>query len=155
MSGCPLQRSGTICAKNTLVLASADKPRTLFPTLINGALVIATCHLQQHAMSILQYAGRLYSLDTLDSRFTSSSGTPPSRIDPARPSPNDSQSFSTKSRGEDAAKGASPPRWRTPEYMYHGLIFLVAVPLMFKTVYDVSQRRWILTWQMLYFKSRD
>ena len=102
------------------------------------------CEAQQHVMSPLQYAGRLFSVDTLDARFMTSSKTPPSRIDPARPSPDKvPYNVSRKGRagGEDIAKGASPPRWRSPEFLYHGLVFLVAVPLMFKTVYDVSKRK--------------
>lgn len=91
-------------------------------------------------MGLFQYAGRLYSLDTLDSRFTTSSKTPPSRIDPARPSPDGAGYKKGRAGHEEIAKGASPPRWRSPEYIYHGLVFLVMVPLMFKTVYDVSKR---------------
>lgn len=92
-------------------------------------------------MSLLRYAGRLYSLDTLDSRFTTSSKTPPSRVDPARPSPDEASSRKGRAVDGEIAKGASPPRWRSPEFIYHGLVFLVAVPLMFKTAYDVSKRK--------------
>ncbi len=100
--------------------------------------------LYQHAMNALHYAGRLYSLDTLDSRFTSSSRTPPSKLDPARPSPDDPGYTSIKKRGSGGEKIIErdpPSRWKTPEYLYHGLVFLVAVPLMFKTVYDLSKRK--------------
>ena len=94
-------------------------------------------------MNLLQYAGRLYSLDTLDSRFTTSSKTPPaSRIDPARPSP-DEASYKKKGRSgaDDLIKGTSQPRWKSPEFIYHGIVVFVAVPLMFKTAYDVSKRK--------------
>lgn len=89
--------------------------------------------------NLLQYAGRLYSLDTLDTRLTSSSKTPPARIDPARPLPDDAPYKKGRSGAGELAKGASPPRWRSREFIYHGLVFLVAVPLMFKTAYDVSK----------------
>lgn len=92
-------------------------------------------------MNLLQYAGRLYSLDTLDSRFTTSSKTPPSRIDPARPSPDEAPNKKGRSGADELAKGASPPRWRSPEFIYHGLVIFVALPLMFKTAYDVSKRK--------------
>lgn len=92
-------------------------------------------------MNLLQYAGRLYSLDTLDTRFTASSKTPPSRIDPARPSPDEAPYKKGRSGADELAKGASPPRWRSPEFIYHGLVILVAVPLMFKTAHDVSRRK--------------
>ena len=105
--------------------------------------ITGTCRVQ-HVMSLLQYAGRLFSVDTLDTRFTTSSKTPPSRIDSARPSPAEAgfkSSGQGRNGGEDIASGASPPRWKSPEFIYHGLVFLVAVPLMFKTVYQVSKRK--------------
>ena len=92
-------------------------------------------------MNLLHFAGRLYSLDTLDTRLTTSSKTPPSSIDPARPSSDEAPFKRDRSRAGELAKGASPPRWRSPEYIYHGLVFFVAVPLMFKTAYDVSKRK--------------
>ena len=92
-------------------------------------------------MNLLQYAGRLYSLDTLDSRFTTSSRTPPSRIDPARPSPDEAPNKKDRSGADELAKGASPPRWRSPEFIYHGLVVFVALPLMLKTAYNVSKRK--------------
>ncbi|KAL2044884.1 hypothetical protein N7G274_002659 [Stereocaulon virgatum] len=91
-------------------------------------------------MNTLQYAGRLFSVDTLDARFTST--TPQSRIDPARPFPNKASynvSRDGRAGAEVTAKGVSPPRWKSPEFFYHALVFLVVVPLMFKTVYDVSK----------------
>ena len=95
-------------------------------------------------MSALHYVGRLYSLDTLDTRFTTSSKSPPPHNDPPEQSADKTRSFPTKgkSNGEDLVDGASPSRWRTPEFLYHGLVFFVAVPLMFWTVYDVSKREW-------------
>ena len=118
------------------------RPSVVLLTCCNSNLDM--CEVQQHVMSPLQYAGRLFSVYTLDARFMTSSKTPPPRIDPARPSPDKvPYNISRKGRagGEDIAKGASPPRWRSPEFLYHGLVFLVAVPLMFKTVYDVSKRK--------------
>ena len=93
-------------------------------------------------MNLLYYTARLYSLDTLDTRFTVSSKTPPSRFDPARPSPDEAPYKKGRSGAGELAKGPSPPRWRSPEFIYHGLVFLVAVPLMFKTAYDVSKRKY-------------
>ena len=93
-------------------------------------------------MNLLHYAARLYSLDTLDTRFTNSSKTPPSHIDPARSSsPDEATHKKGKSGAGELAKGASPSRWRSPEFIYHGLVFLIVVPLMFKTAYDVSKRK--------------
>ena len=112
---------------------------------LNGSIIsiTGTCRVQ-HVMSLLQYTGRLFSVDTLDTRFTTSSKTTPSRVDPARPSPAEAGFKSPgqgRNGGEDIAPGASPPRWKSLEFLYHGLVFLVVVPLMFKTVYQVSQRK--------------
>lgn len=90
---------------------------------------------QQHVMNFLQSAGRLYALDTIDSRFTSSK-TSLSHVDPPRPS-----SYEGRQKSDGASLGPSPSRWRTPEFMVYGLVFLFAVPSMFKSVYDVSQSR--------------
>ena len=104
-------------------------------------------------MNVLQYAGRLYSLDTLDSRFTSSSKVPPSKTDPARPSTDEPRYSSIKEHQNGLNKSSGTgksSRWKTPEYIYHGLIFLIAIPLMFKTVYDVSQRKQLSTDILVY-----
>lgn len=116
--------------------APTDNSRHVFTTFHED-----TCHAEQHAMSLLRYAGRLYSLDTLDSRFTTSTKTPPSPTDPPTPSLNDTGFRKRGTGGERIDEGASSPRWRSPEFMYHGLMFVVIVPLMFKTVYDVSKRK--------------
>ena len=93
-------------------------------------------------MNVLHYAGRLYSLDTLDTRLTTSPKSLPSRNDPVKPSRVGPSSSPLQNGGTgvgDTAEGSSPSRWKTPEYIYHGLVFLVAVPLMFKTVIDLSK----------------
>lgn len=89
-------------------------------------------------MSLSSWAGRLYSLDTLDSRFTSSAKSPISPIDPATTSPEERRK--ERNIPETLPEGAKPPKWRTPEFTVYGLVFLIVVPLMFWTVYDVSQR---------------
>ncbi|KAI9810829.1 MAG: glycerol transporter [Pycnora praestabilis] len=101
-------------------------------------------------MEWLHYLRRLYSLDTLDTRFTISSRTPlkpnaskeKGRIDSARPSPIDK---STKIGGvdvgvsENGGNGIAPSRWRTAEFAIYYIVFLLCVPMMFKAVYDVSK----------------
>lgn len=102
----------------------------------------------QYAMTFLQYARRLYSLDTLDTRFTTSSRTPPqesaldtrSRIDPARPSPGENGSHTARVAGSKIDVGTSPPRWWTPEFFVYYIVFIILVPMMFKATYDVSKR---------------
>ena len=94
-------------------------------------------------MSVLYYVRRLYSLDTLDTRFTTSSQTPLQRtvtehgVDTSKPAvQSDDQ---RTSRQAEALPGTQPSRWRTPEYYFYYLVFLVAVPFMFKVPYDVSK----------------
>ncbi|MCJ1461572.1 glycerol transporter [Pseudocyphellaria aurata] len=74
-------------------------------------------------MSALNLVGRLYAVDTLDTRFITSK-TPSSNAKPHR-----------------IEKGVSEPtksRWMTLEFYVYYLVILVAIPLMFKAAYDVS-----------------
>lgn len=99
------------------------------------------------AMAWLQYLKRLYSLDTLDTRFVIPANTP-SRdaateltIDPVKPGPS-SDNARKRSNGHiksSPSKDVHPSQWNTPEFYFYYLVFLVAVPYMFKTGYDVSK----------------
>lgn len=82
-------------------------------------------------MKILNYVGRLYSLDTLDTRFTTSSKSPPSNFTPTN-------GHGSANKIDKGALGASQPRWTTLEFYIYYLIILVAIPSMFKAAYDVS-----------------
>ncbi|KAK0650324.1 Glycerol uptake protein 1 [Lasiodiplodia hormozganensis] len=88
-------------------------------------------------MALLGFLRRLYSLDTLDTRFTTSSGTPPKQpaaepaIDPAKPAPNEAKA--------SRAAGSQPSRWGTLEFYFYYLVFLTAIPSMFYVVYYVSK----------------
>lgn len=85
-------------------------------------------------MTFYSFFRDVYSLDTLDTRLTTSSKTP-SR---------DANEIS-KSTSKDAVKstdlppGASPARWRTPEFYFYALVFIIAVPSMYNAVWSVSQ----------------
>ncbi|GMG01048.1 unnamed protein product [Aspergillus oryzae] len=84
--------------------------------------------------SILSWFRRLYSLDTLDTRFIVSSNTPLKAV------ATDTRSAPAKdARANAIASNAAPSKWRTPEFWVYYVIFLIAVPLMFKTVIEVSQ----------------
>lgn len=86
--------------------------------------------------SILSWFRRLYSLDTLDTRFIVSSNTPLKAV------ATDTRSAPAKDvRANAIASNAAPSKWRTPEFWVYYVIFLIAVPLMFKTVIEVSQGR--------------
>lgn len=94
-------------------------------------------------MQSLRYLQRLYSLDTLDTRFTASSRPPTDRTNgsiaddklPAQ------QLLGSKDSddGLQSIPGAQSSKWRTPEFYFYYFIFLTIPPLMFKAVYDVSQ----------------
>ncbi|KAL6234704.1 hypothetical protein BDW75DRAFT_211519 [Aspergillus navahoensis] len=85
-------------------------------------------------LSFLSWLRRLYSLDTLDTRFTV-----PANV-PVKIAAEDTRPGSAKdARSNAVANSASPPKWGTHEFYVYYVIFLVAVPLMFKTVVDVSQ----------------
>lgn len=82
--------------------------------------------------SLLSWFRELYSLNTLDTRFTTPATTPPRSASDTRPVSKDAHANAIASR-------AQPSKWRTPEfYVYYG-VFLTLVPLMFKTVVDVSR----------------
>ncbi|EAW11269.1 putative glycerol:H+ symporter (Gup1) [Aspergillus clavatus NRRL 1] len=83
--------------------------------------------------SIFPWFRRLYSLDTLDTRFTASATTPLKATADTRPP------AAKDARANAIANGASPSNWRTPEFYIYYFIFLTAVPLMFKTVIDASK----------------
>jgi protein-cysteine N-palmitoyltransferase HHAT len=86
-------------------------------------------------MTIISFFRDLYSLDTLDTRFTTSSTTPLKAGD------DESRKTATQD-GPSSSKlpsGASPPRWRTPEFLLYLLVFIVSVPQMYLAVVEVSQ----------------
>ena len=86
----------------------------------------------------------LYSLDVLDTRFTTSSTSPlkphdyERRIDPARQSSTD-VTENAKEQGTEINGALKRSLWHTQEFYIYYVIFLVAVPLMFKAAIDVSK----------------
>lgn len=107
-------------------------------------------------MSIPSYARRLFSLDTLDTRFTRSSLAPfnangSAPIDPAKPpSGVESRDAVPKGRRGDSTRrqDSQSSNWSTPEFFFYYLVLVVAIPLMFKSVYDVSIREFMSKWLM-------
>lgn len=70
----------------------------------------------------------VYDLDNLDTRLTTPSSVPypaDGRPAPRKPDPK-----------------AKPSKWRTPEFYFYYVIFIVTVPYMFWIVYSVSRREW-------------
>ena len=87
-------------------------------------------------MAVLSFFRQLYSLDTLDTRFTTSATTPLKVA--SEDSLKKTDSTEGKSKSELPA-GASPSRWNTPEFYFYALVFILVVPQMYKAVWDVSQ----------------
>lgn len=81
------------------------------------------------------YFRRLYSLDTLDTRFTSSSHEPISGLttDHPRDVPRGT------SRQSVVSSDSHTSRWQTPEYITYIILIGIAVPLMFNAAYSVSK----------------
>ena len=90
-------------------------------------------------MTPFAFLQQLYSLDTLDTRFTTSA-------QPPQKAANGDSAQAVKPQDEKLPArlppGASPSRWRTPEFYFYALVHIVVVPLMFKAVVDVSQREY-------------
>lgn len=82
-------------------------------------------------MASLRASQKLFHLETLDLRFTTSSKAP--LPDPVKPD--------SRAKPDTVTANASPPLWRTPEFYFYYLVFIVCVPLMFHAVYEVSQRQ--------------
>jgi protein-cysteine N-palmitoyltransferase HHAT len=88
-------------------------------------------------MTVITFFQQLYSLDTLDTRFTTSATTPLKFTNAQSAKTAESKD---DGRPEGLASGASPSRYNTWEFYFYALVFLICVPLMYMAVVDVSQR---------------
>jgi protein-cysteine N-palmitoyltransferase HHAT len=100
-------------------------------------------------MSIFSYVRSIYALDTIDTRFTSSSATPykavvDARIDPATSTSKRDDSVPRVGIRTDYSGRpiAQPSKWGTPEFYFYYLVFITVVPYMFWVAYDVSRRQY-------------
>lgn len=75
----------------------------------------------------------LYSLDTLDTRFTTPSSVPYKVAADARDG-----NGKRESPGRPDKK-TQPSRWATPEFILYYLILAIIIPRMFWVAYDVSR----------------
>jgi hypothetical protein len=87
------------------------------------------------AMGALSFLRDVYDLDTLDTRFTNSSSTPYNTVIESR-----GDAAASKERASRFSGKAEPSRWRTPEFFFYYLVFIICVPLMFWTAYTASSR---------------
>ncbi|KAH8813058.1 glycerol:H+ symporter-like protein [Xylogone sp. PMI_703] len=93
-------------------------------------------------MGPFSYLRSIYSLDTLDTRFTNPTSVP------YKPTSNNGIDSSKKddpapsNRGRTDRNGqpvAEPSKWNTLEFYVYYLVFIVTVPYMFWIAYDVSR----------------
>ena len=85
-------------------------------------------------MGLSSFLRSVYDLDTLDTRFTTSSTVPYKTVVDSRNDLNGRR----KSASKPDTRG-SPSKWNTPEFYLYYVIFVVTVPYMFWTAYDVSR----------------
>jgi hypothetical protein len=109
-------------------------------------------------MSWLQYLKRLYSLDTLDTRCVIPSTTPPrqaaTELQLGPEGPSNSRGSNSRTNG-GLQDGVKPSQWKTPEFYLYYIVFIVAVPMMFKVSFDVSKCSFIpFLFHQTYTKSR-
>ncbi|KAH0558425.1 hypothetical protein GP486_004915 [Trichoglossum hirsutum] len=89
-------------------------------------------------MSWLDPLRRLYSLDTLDTRFTTASSIPPKPLEPQREDRTNLEDSVGKG-ARNVGDGLPPSRWGTLEFYVYYIVFIICVPLMFKAAIEVSQ----------------
>ena len=104
------------------------------------------------------FVQKLFSLDTLDTRFTASakpSQSIPLQPDPVKPSPTADSDGNLRANGvvpsQKKKDSVPPPKWRTPEFYFYWLFIAVSLPLMFKAGFEVSKRKCFCgtcTWKM-------
>ncbi|KIW45137.1 uncharacterized protein PV06_03549 [Exophiala oligosperma] len=86
-------------------------------------------------MTIASFFKELYSLDILDTRFTTSSSTSLKHVNG-----NASNKATVEKDGKPSTPtDISPSKWRTPEFYFYALVFLFCVPQMYWAVVEVSQ----------------
>lgn len=97
-------------------------------------------------MSIFSYIRSIYALDTIDTRFTNSSGTPYRTVIDTR-----TENAAANAKRDDSIPGAGvrtdhsgrpiaqPSNWKTPEFYFYYFVFITIVPYMFWVAYDVSR----------------
>ncbi|EFY96438.1 Membrane bound O-acyl transferase, MBOAT [Metarhizium robertsii ARSEF 23] len=85
-------------------------------------------------MGVFSFFRNVYDIDTLDTRFMSSSSVPYQTVIEARSDPD-----AVKEAADKARARAPPPKWQTPEFYLYYFVFLWAVPYMFWVAYSVSR----------------
>jgi len=91
-------------------------------------------------MSWLSFFERLYSLDTLDTRFTTSAKTPHKlAADPSIAEGKPPAQTTLQAGSNERPIRTHPSLWNTTEFYVYYLFFLTIPIFMVKAVYDVSK----------------
>jgi len=95
-------------------------------------------------MFSLSYIERLYSLDTLDTRFTVSANAALKKTSKEHGVTVDNPALSAagqpvKQQDQELPVGIQPSKWRTPEYIFYYIVIIVVLPSMFGVVINVSK----------------
>ncbi|KHN94564.1 Membrane bound O-acyl transferase, MBOAT [Metarhizium album ARSEF 1941] len=85
-------------------------------------------------MGVFSFLRKVYDIDTLDTRFMTSSRVPYQTVIEARSDPH-----AVKDAADKARALAPPAKWQTPEFYLYYIVFLWAVPYMFWVAYSVSR----------------
>lgn len=87
-----------------------------------------------------QYIRGLYSLDTLDTRFTASKSSSLKELGAGQQTTR-SAGAGAAAGGKTRSSGISASLWATKEFYIYYVMFIVIVPLMFKVAIEVSNRK--------------
>jgi len=85
-------------------------------------------------MGALSFLGKIYDLDTLDTRFTVSANTPYKAHLEAR-----NDAAASKERAAKWNSRALKSRWNTTEFYLYYVVLAFVVPYMFWVAYDASR----------------
>jgi hypothetical protein len=98
-------------------------------------------------MGAFSYLQSIFTLDTIDTRFTHSASTPHRTVGDTRSGPvgliskKDGSVRAAPVRTDSSGRPlAQPSKWNTPEFYLYYLVFIVTVPAMFYVPYYVSRR---------------
>ena len=90
-------------------------------------------------MTLLGSLGRIYTLDTLDSRLTISSKTPPRKPEATIAEAKLPAKEALQNGKPGQLSGVRPSKWNTMEFYFYYFCFLAIPFFMVKSVYDVSK----------------
>ncbi|MCJ1309688.1 glycerol transporter [Agyrium rufum] len=98
-------------------------------------------------MDLFNYAREIFSIDTLDTRFTESApGRPNVELQPTPRKQYDSEEKNGKpiqpigvGSSSKLAIETTPSKWMTPEFIFYFVYIAVCLPQMFNTAYQVSK----------------